>query len=141
MNVKRLYTERKYIRVVVGILLFVVFLQLLLLSYQIKDTQDHRDILASEDRIKIERSVEDTLRDDVNRGELRFRNYKKDHDWVLVLVYSTNELVDPGFAFLKKEGSSWKVMYGPATDAYPEDLRRIGVPEKLINQIDLVFLP
>ncbi len=141
MNVKRLYTERKYIKVVVGILLFVVFLQLLLLSYQIFSVISYEEVLSSEDKSEINQEVKKVLSDTPLEDKLKFTNYRKERDWSAVVVYSDNDLIDPNFVILQRKSGEWKVVYGPATDSDPEYLKSIGAPQNFIAKVDKIFIP
>lgn len=141
MNIKNLYISKIHIIFfIVGIIgVFLVFA--LLLNRQNFETNSTPNSLTEQDIASINSVVETEMSDVIPSDELRLKRHEREGDWVIALVYSTNDLVEPNFVLLKNNGTSWDIAYGPASDYYKEDLINLGVPTTLIDKIDSLYTP
>lgn len=66
-------------------------------------------------------------------------NIKTYESWALVTVVLTGTVADPGYALLKKEGNSWKLMVGPTT--YPDRklFDSLSVPKQLVGTTTIII--
>lgn len=55
-------------------------------------------------------------------------------DWAIVQV--TNPTTDPANSIIKKENNNWVVIMGPGTFFEAAELRPLGVPQSLIDEIN-----
>jgi len=141
MNPESKYRSKSGLILVIISVICVVIAFVFLSSRQNLELLQPSQPLTKEDEVKISSAVAENLSDSFTADELRFTNFKGDHNWAIVVVYTTNEEVDPNFVLMKNTGSNWEVAYGPATDADDNELKNMGVPEALINQIDDIFVP
>lgn len=139
MNVTNMFQSKKLllILVVILVIVFTIFMTLLFKQGYLGGTQP----LSNDDEVKISSVVKKSLSDKFTANELKLTNFKEDQNWVIALLYSANEDIDPGAVFMKKNGSDWELVYGPVTDPDPEALKQLGAPQTLIDQIDEVFVP
>lgn len=139
MNITNIFQSKKLllILVVILVIVFAIFMTLLFQSGYIGGPKS----IPSEDQAKISSVVTNSLSDRFTADELKLTNFKEDQDWVIALLYSANEDVDPGVVIMKRNGSDWELVYGPVTDPDPEALKQLGTPQALIDQIDEVFVP
>ncbi len=140
MNIANIYRSRGFLIFLVAVLI-VVFAIFMTLLFQQGFLGGRSQVLSSDDKEQISSVVKKSLSDNFTGDELKFTNFKGDHNWAIVLVYSTTKEVDPAFVFMKNNKGSWEIVYGPATDADPSDLKKLGVPQELIDQRDDVFVP
>jgi hypothetical protein len=141
MNLERIYKSKSLLVFLIIVLIGVISIFVVLLKQQSFEGTQTPSPLTQQDQSNITSVVKDNLSEDFTADELEFTNFKGDHNWAIALVYSTNENIDPNFVLMKNNGSKWEVAYGPATDADPEELKKLGAPQELIDQIDDVFVP
>jgi len=140
MNLERIYKSKSLIAFLLIVLIGVIAVFVVILKQQSFENIQTPMPLTKEDESKIELNVKRNLSDTFTPDELKFTNFEGDHNWSIVVVYTTNKDVDPNFAIMKNVSDDWKVVYGPATDADPAELKTLGVPQGIMDKIDTIFV-
>jgi len=140
MNIANIYKSKGFL-IFLFIVLIVVFTFFMTLLFQYGYIGGRPQSITSEDESQISSIVKKSLSDTFTENELKLTNFRGDHNWAIALLYSPTETVDPGFVLMKNNGGNWELVYGPVTDPDPIELKKLGAPQSIIDQVDDVFVP